>query len=145
MNVCFRGRDNMVGLPTPTDEMQRDIEVHAEASRIEVAFQGPVSFLDRIHALDAVAPELIRRALTRVLIDYTHAWVDEASVEAFEALETRIRSEASLRGLKVALVNPPEFHAVPTEEIAPESGFQVRRFNSRAAAIAWLDRGLKLR
>jgi hypothetical protein len=120
--------------------MQRQIDVHADANRIDVTFHGPVSFRDRIDTLDIVVPRIIEGGFTRVLIDYTHAWVDEASVETFKALDLRLRSETSLRGLRLALVNPPEFHAVPTEEIAPEAGFRVRRFHRRDAAIAWLGR-----
>lgn len=122
--------------------MQRRIELHREARRIEITYQGPVSFADRLHTLEIIAPLIIEGALTRVVIDYTLAWVDDDSVEVFEQLETRIRSESGLRGLKIALVNPPEFHSVPTEQVAIVIGFRVRRFNSRTAAIAWLDRGL---
>ena len=122
--------------------MQRQIDVHADTNRVDVTFRGPVSFRDRIDVLDRVVPRLVEGGLTRVLIDYTHAWVDEPSVEAFKALDLRLRNEAALRGLKVALVNPPEFHAVPTEEVAAQSGFQVRRFHTRRAAVSWLDRGM---
>jgi len=121
--------------------MQRRIEVHQEAHRIEVSYQGPVTFRDRIGTFDVLAPLVIEGAITRVLIDYTQAWVDSPSVEAFEQLEARMRSESSMRGLKIALVNPPDFHAAPTEGIATIIGFKVRRFKDRAAAIAWLSRG----
>jgi hypothetical protein len=120
--------------------LQRRIEVHADAGRVDVTFQGPVGFQDRIDALEAVLPEIVNARLSRVLVDYTHAWVSDSPVEAFEKLKARQRGENRLRGLKIALVNPPEFHALPTEDIAAERGFQVRRFNSRAAARAWLDR-----
>jgi hypothetical protein len=54
-------------------------------------------------------------------------------------LDARLRAEPHLKQCRVALVNPPEFHAVPTESIGRDIGYPVRRFNSRRAAIAWLD------
>ena len=120
--------------------MQRQIEFNLEAGQIEVTFHGPVSFLDRIETMDIVVPRIADGGFKRVLIDYTHAWVDESSVESFEILSARLSAETRLRGLRVALVNPPEFHAVPTEDVAAKSGFQVRRFSTRATAISWLGR-----
>lgn len=98
-----------------------------------------MSFLDRIVTMDDVSPLLVAHGLTRILIDYTHAWVHESSPATFQALDARLRSEPYLEKCRVALVNPPEFHAVPTESIAKDFGYPVRRFNSHRAAVAWLD------
>jgi hypothetical protein len=118
--------------------MERHIEVHPESRRVEVTFHGPVSFLDRIATLDIVMPMIVEGGLTRVLIDYSHAWVDSPSVLSFEMLEKKLRDASCMRGLWIALVNPPEFHALPTEAMAEDTGFQVRRFYNRDAAVAWL-------
>ena len=72
------------------------------------------------------------------LIDYSHAWVHDPTAATFEELDARLRSEPYLKQCRVALVNPPEFHAAPTESIGRDFGYPVRRFNSRRAAIAWL-------
>jgi hypothetical protein len=102
--------------------IQRRIEVHPEGRRVELGYQGPVTFHDRIGTLDVLAPLVIEGELTRVLIDYTQAWVNSPSVEVFERLEARMRSESSMSWLRIALVNPPDIHAAPTEGIATTIG-----------------------
>jgi len=119
--------------------MERRIEVDEQWRRVEVTFTGPVTFQDRIDAMDVVCPMLVERGLTRVLIDYSHAWVDEPSVETFEQLDDRIRNEPSFKACWIALVNPPDFHATPTEEIGEDLGFPVRRFPNRQVAVDWLE------
>ena len=119
--------------------MERKIEVDERMHRVEVAFTGPVTFVDRIDAMDVVCPMIVEHGLTRVLIDYSHAWVDEPSVETFQQLDDRIRNEPALKECWIALVNPPDFHATPTEEIGEDLGFPVRRFHNRQAAVDWLD------
>jgi hypothetical protein len=118
--------------------MERRIEVDERRRRVEVVFTGPVTFMDRIDAMDVVCP-MLEGGLTRVLIDYSHAWVDEPSVETFQQLDDRIRNEPALKECWIALVNPPDFHATPTEEIGEDLGFPVRRFHNRQAAVDWLD------
>ena len=119
--------------------MERNFQVSEVPGRVEITFRGPVSFLDRIHAIGVVLPLLIERGSTGILIDYTNAWVHEPSSVDYERLEARLRSEPYLMQCMVALVNPPEFHAIPTESIGRDIGYPVRRFGSRRAAIAWLD------
>jgi hypothetical protein len=122
--------------------MHVQVHVDVQASRVEVTFTGPVSFADRVEVLDQVGPEIVEKQIKGVLVDYSQAWVNEPSVKDYEALASRLRSASYMAGLNVALVNPPEFHAVPTEEVAPRAGFTVRRFASRTSAIAWLEREL---
>lgn len=119
--------------------MERDIRILEAQGRLEITFRGPVSFQDRIDAMEAVFPLLVEHGLTGILIDYSKAWVHEPSPATFQALEARLRSEPYLQRCRVALVNPPEFHAVPTESIAKDIGYPVRRFNSHRAAVAWLE------
>ncbi len=119
--------------------MERDIQIFEEQGRIEIRFRGPVSFLDRIVTMDDVFPLLVAHGLKHILIDYSRAWVHEPSPAVFQALDSRLRSEPYLKQCRIALVNPPEFHAVPTEGIGSEIGYPVRRFNSHRAAVAWLD------
>jgi hypothetical protein len=118
--------------------MRPEIEVDDLRKRIELTWRGPVSFADRVEAMDIVTPMLGEGGLTRVLIDYTHAWVaEDASAVSYSTL--RARSAEILKGCWVAIVNPPEFHAIPTEEAACDVGFPVRRFYTRGAACDWLD------
>jgi hypothetical protein len=119
--------------------MERRIEVDERRHRVEVAFTGPVTFKDRIDAIDVVSPMMVERGLTRILLDYSHAWVDEPTVETFEKLDDRIRNEPSFKGCWIALVNPPDFHATPTEDIGVDLGIPVRRFHNRQAAVDWLN------
>ena len=94
---------------------------------------------------ESLLPQLtaaVEKQIKGVLVDYSQAWVNEPSVKDYEALASRLRSASYMAGLNVALVNPPEFHAVPTEEVAPRAGLTVRRFASRTSAIAWLEREL---
>lgn len=120
--------------------MTRLIHVVQEESRVEVTFFGPVSFSDRIKAIEAVAPQVNELGLKGVLIDYTQAWVDESSLRAYDDLEERIRACRWLEGMSVALVSPAEFHALPTEHLSAQVGFVVRRFYTRPAAMEWLTR-----
>ena len=122
------------------ESMTRIIKVVPEAARIDVTFFGPVGFADRIDAIEVVAPSVQSLGLGAILIDYTHAWVDDSTVEAFKELERRIQACGWLKGLRVALVSPAEFHAVPTEQMSREVGFEIRRFYTRPAAVAWLSK-----
>jgi hypothetical protein len=119
--------------------MERTIQVVELWSRAEVQFTGPVSFKDRLEAVDVICPLLVERRLTRVLIDYSHAWVDEPSAESFAELDARLRRESHLKQCWIAIVNPPDFHAIPTEDIGHEIGFPVRRFYNRHTALEWLN------
>lgn len=119
--------------------MERDIQIFEEQGRVEITFRGPVSFVDRIKVMEEVFPQLVAHGLTRILVDYSAAWVHAPSPKTFEALESKLRSEPFLEQCRIALVNPPEFHAVPTESIESEIGYSVRRFNSHRAALAWLE------
>jgi hypothetical protein len=119
--------------------MQAHVHVDAAASLIEAAYTGPVSFADRIVTIETVGSAITRNGgLKGVLLDYTNAWVGESAVGTFEKLSSRLQNASFLSGIHIALVNPAEFHAVPTEEIATRFGFTVRRFYSREAATAWL-------
>ena len=123
----------------PGQTVERDIQIFESERRMEITLRGPVSFLDRVHTMEVAFPILVAQQLTRILIDYSHAWVHDPTAATFEELDARLRSEPYLRQCRVALVNPPEFHAAPTESIGRDFGYPVRRFNSRRAAIAWLE------
>ena len=123
--------------------MTRTINVVEAASRVDVTFAGPVSFADRIDTMEEVGPKVAHLGLKGVVLDYTNAWVDESPVSAFEGLEHNIRACGWLEGMKVALVNPAEFHAFPTEGLSTEVGFEVRRFHTRSAAEAWLAKSTR--
>jgi hypothetical protein len=51
-----------------------------------------------IHTLDIVGPKIAQQALTRMRIGYTHAWVDEPSVETFEQLEGAYQQHQTVSG-----------------------------------------------
>lgn len=123
--------------------MRREIKVDELQKRVELTWRGPVSFADRVEAMGIVTPMLSEGGLSRVLIDYTHAWVaGDASTVSYATL--RIRSAEILKGCWVAIVNPAEFHAIPTEEAGRDVGFPVRRFYTRGAACDWLDSRLQM-
>ena len=121
--------------------MRHQVQIDAYARRVEVTFRGPVSYSDRIEILRRIAPDIARGLVAQSLLDYTRAWVGEAGLEAYKELSSRLcNAQQGLRGMKCALVNPPDFHAIPTEEVADMVGIKLRRFYSREAAIAWLER-----
>ena len=118
--------------------MTRLIHLIPEPALVNVTFLGPVSFSDRIEMIETVGPLIEKHGLQGLLLDYTQAWVGESPAGAFEQLEALLRASTWLEGLRVALVSPADFHAVPIEPLGDEVGYEIRRFYTRPAAIAWL-------
>lgn len=120
--------------------MTQLIHVDSTAGRIEVMYFGPVSVADRLDVVKAVESRAGKLDLKGILIDYTQSWLDESTPHDYEQVRQRIRGSSWLKGLKIALVSPAEFHPYPTDDISAEVGFTVRRFHTRAAALEWLSR-----
>jgi hypothetical protein len=118
--------------------MPRSIHLLTETALVEIRFVGPVTFAERTELLETLRPLVREHRLKGALVDYANAWVGESSTAEFEELEAHVRAATWLAGLRIALISPAEFHALPVEPLSDVVGYEVRRFYTRAAALEWL-------
>lgn len=119
--------------------MRREIQVHAQSRRIEIAYFGPVGYRERMDTMDLVCPQMRALGVRCVLLDFTEAWSSTPLGPPSALFVDRIASEPAMRATRLALVHAPPEQCIPVERAAPLAGFVARRFRDRDEAIAWME------
>ncbi|UHQ18550.1 hypothetical protein LVB87_10045 [Lysobacter sp. KIS68-7] len=123
--------------------MKTSISANLAEHRVDVAFYGPVSFKDRMDALDVICQLLTEHALHRILLDFSNAWPGTDVDVNEEQLMQKLLAQPVLQGSYMAFVNSQELQGLPSASPeTPVPNFVVGRFENHADAVAWLaERG----
>jgi hypothetical protein len=118
----------------------RTVKWLEETDILEVRYAGEITYEYRLGTLGEIEQATPSGGLRRLLINYTSAWPAERQREpgAVATFGKRIAMLRFAEAARVALVNAPNELGERTENASVAAGFVFRRFNDRAAAIAWL-------
>lgn len=111
----------------------------ASGRRLTATFAGPVSYENRLAAMDRVVKEAAERGISLIMLDFTLAWHLIAAPEDKAAFFDAMRGRTDLAGARIAYINCPEGNVAELQSVAKELGFAARMFSGRSAAIDWLE------
>lgn len=115
--------------------MGKYIEIDREAGLATVTFSGPLTWQARMDMMDVLCPQMFQHGIKRLLFDFTTAWHSPTQRGTREALMRKIMDEPALHGCRVAFLNSVDIQGVPA---APTPNFEIKRFERRDDAFAWL-------
>ena len=109
-----------------------------EGPILEVRYSGPVTYAERLEALVTAGPMLGAHAITRVLVDFSAATLQDHDQPARVDFVAKAINLPSLDGCRVALLCLPAGFAEPTLTAGFVRGMSIRRFDARSDAVTWL-------
>lgn len=120
--------------------MKTSISANLAERRVDVTFYGPVSFKDRMDALDVICQLLTEHGFHRILLDFSNAWPGTDVDANEEQLMQKLLAQPVLQGSYMAFVNSRELQGLPSvSPDKPVPNFIVGRFEHHADAVAWLN------
>ena len=115
--------------------MGKYIEIDREAGVATVTFSGPVTYQERIDVMDTLCPQMLERDIKRLILDFSTAWQSPHQRGTRDDLMHKIMREPALHGCRVAFLNSVDIQGIPA---APTPNFEIKRFERRDDAFAWL-------
>ena len=109
-----------------------------EGPMLVVQYSGPVTYAERLEALLQAAPMLGAHSITRILVDFSIATLQDHDQTARVDFVAKAINLPSLDGCRVALLCLPAGFAEPTLTAGFVRGMSIRRFEDRGEAVDWL-------
>jgi hypothetical protein len=120
--------------------MQLSLHNSACGRRLTAALAGPVTYANRLFALDAVCRARKEDAIGLFLVDFTLAWHIVGAPDEKAAFFDALMRRHELAGARIAYLNCPEGNMAELMAAADALGFEAAMFRGRSSAIDWLDR-----